>query len=138
MRRRRNFKLDTKLIVDVTSASLLVSNIPKLIDMVLPLDPIMRKVAAVGATYFVGTMAKRPNISQAGIAVGITELIEPFIDQLLGGIKPELFAGGVPIPQGGQGIVTTEPASLNVADYINLNEYVSTPGSMGVNAYKDS
>lgn len=136
MRRRRSakVKIDTKLIMDVSGAALLVNNLPKLISSVVALDPMISKVAAVGATYLIGSMLKRPIISNAGIAVGVVELLDPYISQLLPGSPTvQIQPSGAPLPPVGI------PAPNSISDYFRLNDYTSNPNKvMGSNSYRSS
>ena len=138
MRRRRStkVKLNTKLMVDVVSAGLIVRNLPKVINMVVPLDPMLSTVASVGGGYLAGAMFKRPDMANAAIAVGIAQFVDPLIDQFLGGtLIPENVSvpgGALPLPGG------MEPVPA-LDDYLRLNDYVNNPHNRMTNvAYKDA
>lgn len=137
-RRRRStrVKLNTKLMIDIINAGLIVRNLPKIINMVIPLDPMISTVAAVGGGYVAGVFFKRPDLANASIAVGIAQFVDPFIDDLIGGI-----GGGIPLSpvttSGMLGPPVKEPASaVAIGDYLNLNDYINDPsGSMPATAY---
>lgn len=140
MRRRRStkVKLNTKLMMDVVGAGLIVKNLPKVINMVIPLDPMISTVAAVGGGYMTGVMLKRPDLANASIAVGIAQFVDPMIDNLIGGAMPLIPGGANLLPGGGVPAPEQEPAP-NVADFLRLNDYLKTPGrAASVDVYRDS
>lgn len=139
-RRTRRFNIDTKLIVDVISASLIVQKAPAIINQFFPLDPNIAKIAGVGAGFLTGNLLKRPNISNGSLALGVVDLLTPMFDNLLG-----MGGGGVLMPSvpGGKQIAkyTAEKtvALNNVSDYLDLDDYVSNPSRREAYVqYKDS
>jgi len=137
-RRTRKFAVDTKLIVDVISASLIVQKAPALINQFLPLDPAIAKIAGVGAGWLTGNLLKRPNISNSSLALGVVDLLTPMFDNLLGG------GGGAALIPVAPGNVQTDSKFIkapmaNVSDYLHLNDYVRNPSRReSYEAYKDS
>ena len=71
MKRRRFTKVgfNTKLIIDVVAASLIVQQAPHFIQSIIPMDETIGTVAGVGAGYLVGSMLKRPDLANASIAL---------------------------------------------------------------------
>ncbi len=124
MRRKTNrFKVDTKLIVDTIGASLIVQKAPALINQFFPLDPSIAKIAGVGAGFLAGNLLKRPNISNASLALGVVDLLTPMFDNLFdgGSLIPQVMpveSRPVPIKK-----MVSNPVDLS--DYIHLNDYVS-------------
>lgn len=137
---RRKFKragLNTKLIVDVGLAGIMVDLLPQLVNKFFPIDPTLYSVVGAGGSYIVGSMLKKPDLANAGIALGLVKIVAPIVDDLIGGftgtqqITPS--KSGLPVP-----IKKVMPVTT-VDDYIHLNDYVSNPGvRQGYNAYKDS
>lgn len=123
---RKRFKkvgFNTKLIVDVVGASLIVQQAPKLIDMIVPLDPTIRAIAGVGAGYLAGSMLNRPDLANASIALGAVEFIAPMVENIFGGSTPMLPPAG-----GTKAVPMTNAQKLvKVEDFLSLNEYVNTP-----------
>lgn len=146
MKRRRRItavRVNTKLIWDVALASLIVQKAPRLISMVVPLDPMINRVAGVGAGWLTGMLSKRPDIANASLALGVIELASPFIDQLFGdggitGLLPE------PAPASSEDLIrrkasTTTGKAKSFSDFVNLNDYISNPSVVQpYNVYKDS
>jgi len=79
-RRKRMVALNTRLITDVVFASLIVQKAPALISQFVNLDPALSNIAGIGAGYITGIFFKRPFISNASIALGLTGFLEPIID----------------------------------------------------------
>lgn len=143
MRKRRLSKvgINTKLIIDVAAASLIVQKAPGLIDMVVALPESIKAVAGVGAAYLVGSFMKRPDLANAGIALGVIDFVSPMIDSVIGTSSPSpivrtpgtIPVGALPGVTGQAG----EPGSL--ADYIRLQSYVYNPANrMNYDAYAGS
>lgn len=136
-RRTRKTKINTKLMMDVAGASLIVKYVPVLLDMFTPLDPMIKKAAAVGVGFASGSFLKRPDLSNSAIAMGIVDMVDPFIEGLLSGVKPLVpEQHGMMLPPG----ANIEPnAILSVEDYMSLNDYIAAPGrDMSINVYRDS
>lgn len=149
MRRRRMaaVRVNTKLIVDVAIASLIVQKAPRLINMVVPLDPMINRVAGVGAGWLTGMLAKRPDISNASLALGVLEFMTPFIDQLIGGIGQTEYLPEPtdPVSSSASDVGTYQVSPgvrrkvQRVNDFLNLNDYISNPSVVQpYNVYKDS
>lgn len=124
-RKRRLSKVgfNSKLIIDVIGASLIVQKAPLLIDMVFPLDASIRAIAGVGVGYLTGSMLKRPDLANASIALGVVDFVSPFVDDLLGGGSPKVVA-----PAGGTMPVQAVKSANVLEQYITLNDYISNPG----------
>ncbi len=138
MVRRRNrgkVKINTKLIWDVMAASLIVQKAPKLINNFVPLPPgdILTVAAGVGAGYVTGMLAKRPDLANGSLALGVVEVVSPMIDNLIGGFGGQEFIPDK-IVNSKLGISRAERIALMknpinvVEDFINLNDYTSNPG----------
>ncbi len=126
-RRMATVKINTKLIMDVAFASLIVQKAPQFIGMVIPLDPMISKVAGVGAGWLTGVLAKRPDISNSSLALGVIDFITPFVDQLIGG-NTELLPEPSGAPTGELAKSKYKKMPVRVADFTNLNDYISNPG----------
>src|SRR3989304_9917938 len=85
-RRFRKAGFNTKLIMDVGLAGIGVRLIPLVVNKFFPLDPTLYAVAGAGGTYLVGSMMKKPDLANAGIALGLVELVAPMVENLIGGI----------------------------------------------------
>jgi len=125
-RKRRLSKVgfNSKLIIDVIGASLIVQKAPLLIDMVFPLDASIRALAGVGVGYLTGSMLKRPDLANASIALGVVDFVSPFVDDLLGGSGTKV----VTPPAGGTMPVQAIKSVNTLEKYITLNDYISNPG----------
>lgn len=138
--RMSKVKFDSKAIIDVIGASLIVQQAPKLIDQVIQLDPMLRTVAGVGVGYLTGSMLKRPGIANAAIALGAVDFIAPFVENLFGGSSPTML----PAPSGAAPTKTMPPISVpdelnSLGRYFSLNDYVSNPSvRMSFDAYRDN
>jgi hypothetical protein len=123
MARKRFTKVgfNTKLIVDVVAASLIVQKAPGLINMIFPLDPSIATVAGVGAGYLVGSVMKRPDLANASIALGAVDFIAPLLDGILGSDSSSTKN----LPGGTQAITNVKAGRME--DYISLNDYVADP-----------
>lgn len=132
-------QINQKLIIDVILASLIVQKAPALISTVIPLNPNISNLAGVGAGWVVGVMAKKPDISNTSLALGITSFLNPLIDSIAG---PMVGAPkGLPIKANGKylGPPIKSDRMVTVDDYINLNDYQATPGvNMAFDSYNDS
>lgn len=132
-------KIDTKVMVDVAGASLIVQQVPALLQQWFKLDTTISQVGAVGVAYLAGSFFNRPNISNAAIALFALDMAMPMIS----GILP----GGEPVNMLPAGVMTTQkvpPAAIKqsevaVSDYFRLNDYVNNPNAnQNYAAYKDS
>lgn len=131
-------KLNTKLMVDIVGASLIVQQVPALLQKWFGLDSTVSKIGAVGVGYVVGSMFDRPDLSNASIALFATDMILPVI----GGILPNdlqvpamLPAGKIPMPMP----PAKQVPAVSLDDYFRLNDYISTPGtSAPFQMYRDS
>ena len=148
MRKRRLSKvgINTKLIIDVAAASLIVQKAPGLIDMVVALPESIKAVAGVGAAYLVGSFMKRPDLANAGIALGVIDFVSPMIDSVIGGTQtsqliPSSTGSGtvaiLPGSAGSAGSAIVDPS--RIGDYIRLQNYVYNPANrMNYDAYAGS
>ena len=140
-RRRRTaaVKFNGKLVTDVVVASMITQKAPDLLMTWLPFGEQLRPVVGGAAGYLTGMLAKRPDMANASIALAVTDFVSPFIDSLLGGIgvgtvKPEMIPGAAPT-----GVPAIEPSNVALDDYINLNDYVMSPGfPEAYDRYKDT
>lgn len=141
-RKRRTAKVNTKLMVDVVLASLIVQKAPALISGFVTLDPMIAKVAGIGAGYVTGVVAKRPDISNAAIALGLIDFINPFVDQIIGtGAQlPEFTTAQQLVTTNGNGVQGQgRPDMQSVSDFISLNDYTNNPTSrQAYRVYQDS
>lgn len=139
-------KLNTKQIIDVIGASLLVQKSPMLIDMIMPLSPQVRALAGVGVGYMAGAFLKRPDMANASIALGVVDFVSPFVDQLFGGV-----GGGLPLNTSGGTVAIMPPKGMPAVDpssgieterlgsYVTLNDYVANPSKrLSFNQYANS
>ena len=141
MRRRRMTKVsfNSKLIVDVVGASLIVQQFPKLLSSVIPLDPMLQAVAGVGGGYVAGMVLKRPDLANASIALGVVDFVAPLVDSLLGGGSSLPPVGGAPLVKAG--IVSSadrKKMPMAVNDYLNLNDYINLSASQVNETYRNS
>jgi len=119
-------KLDSKTMIDVVGASLIVQKVPELLQTWFGLDTTISKVGAVGVGYVVGSMFGRPGISNASIALAAVDLIIPALDGILpGGTSPVVNLPVPPTKKLPVGMVTKE---VTMADYLTLNDYTNNPG----------
>lgn len=124
-RKRRLSKVgfNSKLIIDVIGASLIVQKAPLLIDMIFPLDASIRALAGVGVGYLAGSMFKRPDLANASIALGVVDFVSPFVDDLLGSGS----AAPIMPPAGGTMPVKSALVNKSLEKYITLNDYINDP-----------
>lgn len=142
-RRMSKVKFDSKMILDVIAASLLVQEAPKLINQVVQLDETLQTVAGVGAGYLAGTFFKRPNLANASIGLGVVQFIAPMVSNLLGGGSPITIPNSssqvpsIPTSAGSPMIDVSSGEALS--KYFSLNEYVSNPTKqMNYDDYRSS
>jgi len=131
MRRKRSLKtkLNTKLITDVGLAGIGVRLLPMVISKFVPLDsPTIYTVAGAGGTYVVGSLLKKPDMANAGIGLGIVEIIAPMLEEMIGG-----FVGSGATPTANLPVSPVPPTkslvtgAVDLAGYGRLNDYVSAP-----------
>ena len=112
-------------------AGLATRILPMVVNKFLPLDPTLYSVVGAGGTYVVGSMLKKPDLANAGIALGLVELVAPMVEDLIGGITGSAPMVRIGVPSG---IKTINPAitggvkqvnALN--DYGRLNDYIGNP-----------
>jgi len=133
MRKLKAKPVDTKLVLDVIFASLIVQKAPAFINRIFPLDPTISQFAGVGAGYVAGIVANRPGISDASLALGAIDFISPVVDNITSGTMPV----GLPIKSPKPPVKIVKAAALD--DYVTLNEYVDSPGNaMGNDSYASS
>jgi len=145
MRRKRfsKTKVDTKIIMDVGLAGLVVRVLPMVVNKFVPLEPMIYTAVGAGGTYVVGSMMKKPVLANAGIAYGLVEVVAPMVEELIGG-----FVGTAPVvtaPVGGpSGVKVSKlpaykmPAVDSLQSYNRLNEYVPIPTMRYNTEYRDS
>lgn len=127
------------MITDVSLAGVGVRILPMVISKFVPLDsPIIYTVAGAGATYVVGSILKKPDMANSGIALGLVEIVAPMLEDMIGGfVTPSKVVGapvGAPVPP--MGIKTSDVVSLN--GYDRLNDYVALPEKSNYWDYKGS
>jgi len=129
MRRTRKApKINTKLLVDIIVASIIVDKAPAFINQIMPVNPAISQFTGIGAGWLTGWMANRPDISNASIALGVTSFINPMVDQVTAGVTTGMIPGGsgtIPIKRE---LPIKKDRSV-ISDYISLNDYVKTPGT---------
>jgi len=130
VKRFKKAGFNSKLIIDVMLASLIVQKAPALVDSIFPVDDSIKSVVGVGAGYLVGSLVKRPDLANASIALGVVDIVSPMIDGL--------FSGGVtPLPGGTAPAVITPgvnpvkaiDANGRLSNYVTLNDYTNNPSS---------
>ena len=126
-RRSLKAKFDSKLVMDIGLAGLSVRLLPVLVNKFVPLDQSLYTVVAAGGTYVVGSMLKKPVMANAGISLGIVELVAPMVENLIGGItgsSPQVKPISTPVPIG----LIKQPVAT-MADFISLNDgsYIPYP-----------
>lgn len=138
-------KFDSKMIVDVIGASLIVQQAPKLISQIVQLDPMLQTVAGVGVGYLAGSFLNRPDLSNASIALGAVQFVAPIVENLLGG-------GSVSIPNSSSLVpgvpgdtskmlppMSPDGSAPGLAKYFSLNEYISNPSEqMNYDSYRNN
>lgn len=137
---RRRFKragFNTKLIMDVGLAGIATRILPAVVNKFMPLDPTLYSVVGAGGTYLVGSMLKKPDLANAGIALGLVELVAPMVENLIGGIVPTSLPSAAPTPPmiGQTKLVTKKSVALD--DFITLNDgtYVPYPSARSSREY---
>lgn len=125
---RRRFKragFNTKLIMDVGLAGIATRVLPTLVNKFFPLDPTLYAVVGAGGTYVVGSMLKKPDLANAGIALGLVEFVAPMIENLVGGITSSPMVGAGTRPSLNPAIVGA-PVVMTKAldDAIRLNDAI--------------
>jgi hypothetical protein len=140
-RRFQKAGFNTKLIMDVGLAGIATRILPMVVNKFLPLDPTLYAVVGAGGTYVVGSIMKKPDLANAGIALGLVEFVTPMIEDLIGGMvgtspAATISPSGLPMPIR---IKPPSTESTNLSDYLNLNDYIATPGMrQGVDEYRSS
>lgn len=143
---RRRFKragFNTKLIMDVGLAGIATRVLPLIVNKFVPIDPTLYAVVGAGGTYVVGSMLKKPDLANAGIALGLVELAAPLVENLIGGFITPGMKPSVQISPTGiktyANASTPVPIHAGIADYLNLNDYTSMPEvRQGVDQYRSS
>ena len=139
-RKRRSTRVafNSKLVMDVGIAGILNKILPQVLTKFVPLDPTLYEVAGAGGTYLLGTFLKKPDMANAGIALGLVSLVAPLIEDLVGGItgtSPVV----APLGQIKPGTQIKQIASVPaMADYLNLNDYIPVPSTQSNTMYRDS
>lgn len=138
-RSRKTSKFNSKLAIDVAIAALGVDLLPAFLQKVVPIDPSLYTVVGVGGTYLVGSMLKKPDVSNAAVGLGVVKLAEPFLLDMVGGISPGVTSAPIVGPGAN---VKQIPAAVQpvktVDDYLHLNDYVSVPSIMPNSVYSSS
>lgn len=127
-RRTKKVSFNTTTVMDVGLAGLATRVIPLVVNKFFPLDPTLYSVVGAGGTYVAGVLTKKETLANAGIALGIVELIAPMVEEIIGGFAPgkELpmgIPGGMPTPI--KKAVKSSEVALN--DFTRLNEYTNSP-----------
>ncbi len=131
MARRRMAKVNTRLIMDVVVASLIVQKAPQLLSAIIPMDATIEKVAGAGAGFLTGVMFKRPDISNASLALAVADFANPLIDSVLGvgNVLPMSVPKGIKDVKWMPPVKQVNPGNVNMADYLTLNDYIDNPGN---------
>lgn len=137
MRKKRLSKIgfNTKLMLDVVAASLIVQKAPALLDEIIAIPESLKSFAGIGLGYLTGSLLNRPDLANASIALGAVELVSPMIDDLLGSATQVLP------PVGGTKVVQSSAVAKikpSVADYLTLNDYVTLSESQSNEMYRNS
>jgi hypothetical protein len=142
-RKRRMSKVafNQGLVVNVAIASLLVQKGPELLNRFLfssnPLTGYTATAAGVGAAWLVGSLMKKSDIANAGIALGAVEFVSPLIDDIVGGVTGGAAPKMVP---SSNGFTSAGVKSIpgGVADYFGLNDYSEMPRKQNWQDYYNS
>jgi hypothetical protein len=131
VKRFKKAGFNTKLIIDVMIASVIVQKAPALVDSLFPVDDSIKSVVGAGAGYLAGSLFKRPDMANASIALGVVELVSPMLDGVLGvGTTSMPLPGGtIPALPGGAGASDPDVRSEALQNYITLNDYTNNPGA---------
>ncbi len=134
--RRKMKAINTKLMVDIIIASIVVQKAPALIAKIVPIQPTVTNIVGAGAGYVAGVIAKKPNISDASLALGVTGLLNPLLDNFIGAGNGLML----PTAEPSKGIMTKQNVKMNVVeDYTKLNDYIENPSTRMTNAaYRDA
>jgi len=129
MRRRRmsTVKFNQRLMIDVIMASVIVQKAPAIIEKIMPINPTLSSVAGMGAGWVAGMLAKRPDLSNASIALGVVDFLNPIIDGFIGG-TPMLPGQTKGLPVGMKKIPPVKKQRV-FEDYITLNDYIDDPST---------
>lgn len=123
MRRRRSTgTFDINQIIDVAIASLIVQKAPALLNAFLPAGTLvgsMESIAGAGIGFLAGRMFGRSMLSNASIALGITELFGGVIDSFLPSTPPL-------------------PPVKGTGDFLRLSGYSNLPVMQTKNSYQQS
>jgi hypothetical protein len=137
---RRKFRragFNTKLIMDVGLAGIATRILPMVVNKFMPLDPTLYAVVGAGGTYVVGSMLKKPDLANAGIALGLVEFVAPMVENLIGGIV------GTPAVNVAPGVKPLPPMKIQpkvaLDDYLSLNDYIPMPDvRQSIDQYRSS
>lgn len=136
VKRFKKAGFNSKLIIDVMLASLIVQKAPALVDSIFPVDDSIKSVVGVGAGYLVGSLVKRPDLANASIALGVVDLISPMVDSLFGGGSTPLPGGTMPAITPGV-VKSDDAAAVALSNYVTLNDYTNNPSSrLSYNYYR--
>lgn len=135
-RRTRKVSFDTKTVMDVGLAGLATRIIPMVVNKFFPLDPTLYSVVGAGGTYIAGVLTKKEVLANAGIALGIVELIAPMVEEIISGFGPEKTMPMTP-PQGAPAPIKKAVSSeYALNDYGRLMEYTNNPAVQSNSEYR--
>lgn len=130
-------KLDTKLMVDVIGASLIVQQVPALLQSWFSLDSQISKIGAVGVGYVVGSMINRPTISNASIALFASDMLIPLIGNILPSSPSKQLPMTPPAPKSLPVPIMPPQEIVSVDDYFRLNDYIPEPAQSIYSDYRN-
>lgn len=123
-------KLNNQLIIDTLLAYLAVNVAPGLLNSTLfkqnPMTGMSLKLVGAGAAFLGGSLFKKPNIANIGIAIALIDFIMPMVQNMLP-------AGTIP-----SSTPAVNTSNAAIADYINLNglgEYVDNLRAATIDTY---
>jgi len=134
-RTKRKVSFDSKIVIDVGLAGLATRLIPQVVNKFMPLDPTLYSVIGAGGTYLAGTLLKKEVLANAGIALGLVELVSPMVEEIIGG-----FGSPATLPMGVKASPT--PIAIKGAPALNdpmyLADYTNSPAVQSYNDYSGS
>ena len=110
-------KIDMKVILDTLISSLIVQKLPILLNNLVfsgqNFSEMTLKLIGAGAAYFAGGLLKRPNVTNIGIGLALSDFAGGLVDQFLGTSTTVNLPGG------------TQPAgNLGGFERLRISEYV--------------
>jgi len=136
-RRTRKVSFNSKTVLDIGLAGLATRLIPQVVNKFFPLDPTLYSVVGAGGTYITGLLTKKEILANAGIALGLVELVSPMVEDLIGGfVSPPAMPVGMVTTKGAPTPIKKSVVSVN--DYGVLEDYTNSPAVQSYNDYRNS